>query len=129
MAPFFPNIKDFHATWLLDKLTTNQVPALRSTARRYYTNVKRSVTHPIHQLLVYKTRFSCTSRALAFLPSSGAASRQHGYGRGQDIKAPDIELDAGFSQLAQGVFNINNTSCTICEKPAHAEIITDMKRS
>lgn len=129
MPPFFPNIEDFHATWLLDKLTTNQVPALRSTARRYYTNMKHSVTQPIHRLPVYKTRFSCTSMALTFFPSSGAASRQRGYGRGQDIKTPDTELDAGFSQLTQGVFTINNTSCTISEKPAHAEIITDMKSS
>lgn len=93
-------------------------------------NVKRSVTHSIHQLPVYKTHFSCSLRALAFFPSSGAALQQHGYGRGQDnIKTPDVELDAGFSQLAQGVFNISNTSCTICEKLAHAEIITDTKRS
>lgn len=92
-------------------------------------NVKYSVTLPIHQLPGYKTHFLCTLRALTFFPSSGATSQQRGYGRGQDIKTPDFELGSGFSQLAQGVFNINNTSCTICEKPAHAEITRDLKRS
>lgn len=90
--------------------------------------MKRSVTHPVHQLPVHRTHFSSTSRALAFFPSSGAASQQRGYGRGQHGKAPEAELDAGFSQLAKGAFSINNASCTTCEKPAHAEIRTDMKR-
>lgn len=56
------------------------------------------------------------------LSMSRAAPQQCSHGRGQDITTPDVELDAGFSQLAQGVLNMNNTSCTICEKPAHAGI-------
>lgn len=88
--------------------------------------MKHSVTHPTHQLPAQKPHLPCTSRALTFFPSSGAASG--GCGTGQDFKIPDVEFEGGFSQLAQGVLSITNTPCTTCEMSAHLEILKDMRK-